>query len=110
MRYLLFVLVAVAIVLALTNPGPDRYTQFVEEVVVQVVAAEAEGAPGGRAAAMISGMLARDLARRHTERDNYVLFSIYRLDMSAAGLRGEEWRFLGIGTRFIELERPESLR
>lgn len=53
--------------------------------------------------------LGADLAERHvarfTERTNYVLFSTYTIDFDGVD-NGNEWRFLGMGGQFIELERP----
>jgi NhaP-type Na+/H+ or K+/H+ antiporter len=110
MRVALVFVAVLALALALTNPGFDRYERFVDDVVTQILIAEAGGLPGGDLISALGGPLASHLARRHTRRDNYIVFSVYRLDMAAVGLRGQEWRFLGIGTQFVELERPESLR
>jgi hypothetical protein len=110
MRVALVMVAVLALALALTNPGFDRYERFVDDVVTQILVAEAGDLPGGDLITVFGGPLASRLARRHTTRDNYILFSIYRLDMAAVGLSGQEWRFLGIGTHFVELHRPESLR
>jgi hypothetical protein len=110
MRILAVLLFALALLLAFTNPGPERFEHFVDEVVTQILVAEAGHLPGSDRIAIFGGALAGRMAREYALRDNYILFSVYKLDMSVIGLRGEEWRFLGIGGRFIELRRPASLQ
>lgn len=110
MRFAILGIILLAALLAITNPGPSDYERFVDDVVAGILLTEAASLPGGSGLAALGGALASRLARRHTERDNYILFSIYTLDMGVVGLSEQEWRFLGIGTRFIELSRPEVLR
>lgn len=110
MRLLLLLLTVVAVLLALTNPGPERYEAFVEDTAARVIAAEVGGVPGGGVIGQVGGALAARLATRYSERANYLLFSVYTIDLAGVGLPGEEWRFLGIGNQFLELHRPEALR
>lgn len=110
MRALLFAVLILAAILVFTNPGPESFERFVEDSVAQILVAQAGDSPAGPLVGQLGGALASRLARRHTERDNYFLFSVYRLDLRAAGIPADEWRFLGIGTTFLELHRPEQLR
>jgi hypothetical protein len=110
MRIFLLAAAIIAIALVLTNPGPDAFERFVEETVAEVLAAELSDLPAGPLVGQMGGALASRLARRYTVRDNYLLFSIYTLELRAAGITTDDWRFLGIGTAFIELDRPDQLK
>lgn len=110
MRILAGLLIGVALLLAVSNPGPEQFERFVDEVVTQIIVAEAGHLLGSDRVAMLGGALVGRMARQHARRDNYLVLSIYKLDMRAFGLYGEEWRFLGIGGRFVEMQRPASLR
>jgi hypothetical protein len=108
MRVFLIVLLFVAVALVATNPGPESFERFVREHAARQI--EAQNLPGGGLLGQLGGGLLGQMARQHVERDNYLLFSVYTLDLDGPQREGEEWRFLGIGTTFLELQRPESLR
>ena len=46
---------------------------------------------------------------RAATRDDYLLFSLYRVDLGADGQPKDQWRFLGVAGEFFELSRPEIL-
>jgi len=110
MRVLAGVALLVVVALVFTNPGPERFERVVDDEVTLVLRQHAADLPGGEAVARLGGGMVAALVRRHVERDNYLLFSVYSIDMAAIGLPGEEWRFVGIATTFFESRRPEALR
>ncbi len=112
MRLLLVLLLVAAVALFVTNPDEDDFEAFVEDVVSEQVEGAAGLATGGVLGGVlgeVGGMLTGRLARRYADRDNYGLFSVYTLDFDGRARDEEEWRFLGIGSVFVELERPASL-
>jgi hypothetical protein len=114
MPVVLVVLAVVGALLLSTNPGPEAFERFVAEEVSREVQALPGGVtelPGvlGDLGAVGGAALGR-LARSQARRDNYHVASVYTLDLSGGRREGEQWRFLGILGRFVELERPERLR
>ena len=108
----LFFLAVVAGTLALFNPSPDDFTTYVRERAEDVVGENAREAGGdlfGSLAGGLAGEVAGAIAGGAVERKNYLLFSTYTLDLDGMRHEGGEWRFLGIGGQFIELERPATL-
>ena len=100
----LLLLLALVVVLAVTNPGPDEFAAFAEENVADEISAEAGGLLGE-----LGGLAAGTLVRRFADRDNYLVASMYTLDLDGRAREGEEWKFLGIATLFFEIQRPASL-
>lgn len=107
MRLALILAAALTALLVLTNPGPERFEAFVQQEVARYVAAQ--HLPGGGLLGQLGGQLAGRLVRERTERRNYLLVSVYTLDLDGPQRQGQEWRFLGIAGQFVELERPEAL-
>ena len=106
----LLLLVALFAVLAVTNPGPDAFADFAEETVAEQVGAELGGLPAGGILGDLGGLAAGQLVRRYAERDNYLVASVYTLDLDGRARDANDWRFLGIAGFFVELHRPESLQ
>ena len=104
---LLGLLLLIALGLALTNPDRDAFAAFVENNVAEQIAAETGGTPGGLLGEL-GGLAASRIAQSVARRDNYVVASVYTLDLDGRTRDAEDWTFLGIGTLFIELHRPES--
>ena len=105
---LLGLLAFIAFILALTNPSRDAFADFVEENVAEQIASEAVDMPGGGILGDLGGLAASRIARNVARRDNYVVASVYTLDLDGRTSEAKDWTFLGIGTQFIELHRPES--
>lgn len=104
----LLLLAAVLVLLFITNPGPDDFEAYVDrQVAAQIGAQEV---PGGGLLGRLGGMAAGQIVRRYAHRDNYLVFSIYRLEFGGEEQGEQEWKFLGLATFFFELERPEALR
>ena len=111
MKSLLFVLIVLG-TLALFNPSPDDFTAFVQERAQDVVTEHGRAAGGalfGSVAGALAGEVAGALAGGSMERHNYLLGSVYALDLNGMEEEGGEWRFVGIGGQFFEVERPAEL-
>ncbi len=109
-RTAVVILSLILVALALTNPGYDRFEEFVDDTVVTIVQREASGQAWGGLVGELGGALAGRLARNSASRSNYLVVSVYSIDMAPVGMPGQEWRFLGIANTFIEIDRPDQLR
>ncbi len=105
----LLLLLALVVVLAVTNPGPDAFAEFAEDNVAEQIGAMAEALPAGGLLGDLGGMAAGRIIRRFADRDNYLVASVYTLDFDGRAREGEEWKFVGIATLFFEIQRPASL-
>jgi hypothetical protein len=110
---LLLLLVCIGIVvLAVMNPQPDDFQQFVEEQLEARLQTEVRKRAGGDSAmgGLIAGTGASITSRyvdRATNRDNYVVASTYTVDLDGANASELEWKFLGVAGRFVPLETPK---
>lgn len=109
-RTLLPVLALVFVVLAVTNPNSEDFSDFVERRARHVVLEETGDTALGRVLSGAGGGLAAVLSERVTTRRNYVVFSTYTIDLDGEDEEGEEWTFVGIVGRFVEVEQPASFR
>jgi hypothetical protein len=108
MRIALFLVILV--LLFATNPGPASFREFVADRAGEIVqSSRVNLLPGGGLLGSLGAGLAGRIASEFAHRDNYFLFSIYTLDFDGPNRRGQEWKFLGIASRFVELDRPEAL-
>jgi hypothetical protein len=107
----LLVLAAIAVALFLTNPSMDDFQQFARQHATDEIGRQTEGLPGGLGGLVgdLGGALAGRVAGQAADRDSYGLCSLYTLDLNGRATDGGEWKFLGIGTQFIELDRPDAL-
>ncbi|HEY0963020.1 MAG TPA: DUF4359 domain-containing protein [Pseudomonadales bacterium] len=94
------VLVGVALLLAVTNPGTDDYAEYFGEELARE--AQQEDALAGAIVSMFGGV-AESLFANATSRDNYVLFSVYTTSFDS-----DEIVTLGILGNFIVLKEPEE--
>lgn len=101
------IIVAALAVIALFwfNPTMGDFQRWIGAQTEDVLRTET----GTGELARILSELGSELAERHvarfTERNNYGVFSTYTIDFDGDD-NGNEWRFLGLGGQFIELERP----
>jgi hypothetical protein len=109
MRTSLILVVVILIALAWFNPGMADFKRFVETESERLLLQEVGDGALGRVLSDVGSSLAGSYIDRVTERDNYVFFSRYTIDLDGADAEGEEWRFLGIAGRFIEMEQPASV-
>lgn len=95
--------------LYLFNPSMDDFKVFVEGQSERILQRELGDGMLGRALSGAGSRLAGSYIDRVTEREDYFIFSTYTIDLDGAEADKEEWRFLGIGGRFVELDRPAAL-
>ena len=82
--------------------GIDMAPEAMQEARAEI----AREGPGWAGA--LGGLATEALVDRTTQRDDYLLASRYTLELSDDP--DEAWVFLGVATRFVELQRPASLR
>ena len=107
-----FLLLIVLGTLALFNPDKDNFAGFIGERAQTAVsdnAREIDGSFLGTGDGSVVGMLTTALTSGAFERSNYFIFSTYATDLNGAEHDVGEWKFLGIGSQFFELERPRML-
>ncbi len=107
MRTPLLMALIAFVLLFIFNPEMGAFRQFVRQHSEELLLEEAGDSALGRAMAGAGGALAGSFVDRVTERENYMLFSIYTIDLDGEDQRGAERRFLGIAGMFFELE-PED--
>lgn len=110
MRTALALVLVILIALAFFNPEMEQFRTFVEAQSERILLQETGEGRLGRFFSGVGSALAGSYVDRITERDNYVFFSVYTIDLDGPEQEENEWRFLGLGNQFIELERPEALR
>lgn len=100
-------LLAIALfALAALNPGMGAFESFIEERSEQILRKEAGDSALGQALSGAGAALAGAYVDKITTRDNYLVCSIYALDVDRDG--APDRRFLGIADRFFELDADES--
>ena len=110
MRILGLLVVVGAVVLAALNPGMNDFEGFAQEQSERLIRRETGDSELGKLLSGVGSRLAGSYIDRITERQNYVLFSTYTVDLDGPERDEEEWRFLGIADRFVVLEQPASMR
>lgn len=114
-RILVGGLLLVAVVLAALNPGPTKFEEFLQETIAREAAERVDSATGGLGSGVADFLADRigrevgELASQAFERDNYYVWSVYRVDLNGRQPGGEV-EFLGIANSFIPLKMPEALR
>jgi hypothetical protein len=114
---LLLLIVAIAIVaLAFMNPQMNDFETFAADHLeteladqIQERTGASDSGLGGLLARAGAGIASQYLDRVAT-RDNYVVASVYTVDLDGPDASKLEWEFLGIAGRFIPLEVPEKNR
>lgn len=109
MRTGIVVALLAVIALALLNPGMDDFRLFMESNAEEIILRETGDTALGRVLSGAGGSLAAEVVDRVTDRRNYFVFSTYTIDFDGAESDDEDWRFLGIAGRFVELDRPQSI-
>lgn len=110
MRTALVALLIILIVLLWFNPDMNDFKTFAQIHSERILLHETGDTALGRALAGAGGALTGAYVDRITERRNYLVFSTYTLDLDGADEEGNEWRFLGIGGGFFEMQQPKALR
>jgi hypothetical protein len=97
------------VLLFIFNPEMGDFKVFVGEESERILLTRAGDSELGRILSDVGSSLAGDYVDRITEREDYFLFSTYRIDLDGPDETENEWRFLGIGGQFIEMQRPVAL-
>ena len=108
MKFVFLTLIVVG-TLVLFNPDKKDFTNFVAQRVQTSITDNARGTSSGGLLGGGDGTLTSELARGSFERSNYFILSTYAADLNGAEHDGGEWKFLGVGGQFFELERPRML-
>ena len=112
LRILFSGLLAVGVALYVLNPGPEQFESFLRlDTAERLEDAARAGDPtiDGTSQTFLADRTGRDVGGATDlafERDNYVGWSLYRTDRSAAHLGGA-WTFLGVANWFVPIEQPE---
>ncbi len=110
MQLSVLLLMVAVLALAFTNPAMGDFETFAEAHLETVLVREMGDSVLGRALAGAGAGIAGAHVERITERTDYVLYSLYTVDLDGSADEADDWRFLGIGGQFVELQRPASLR
>lgn len=108
MKFTFFLLITLG-TLALFNPDKDNFAGFIGERAQTAVSDNVRASSGsllGTDDGSVVAMLTRELARGSFERSNYFILSTYATDINGAEHDGGEWKYLGVGGQFFELDRP----
>ncbi len=108
MRSLILLLILV-VLLAIFNPGMEDFQAFARDITGEMISGQVGDSGLGSILSGLGGSLAASNIDRLTVRDNYYIFSTYTIDLDGPSREGNEWKFLGIATQFIELHRPDAL-
>ena len=103
----LLLLIVLAVLLAIFNPDMAEFKTFVRDRAELLLQRETGESALGRALSGAGASFVGEYVDRVTERTNYFVFSTYTIDLDGPDEEGEEWKFLGIATQFIELNRPD---
>lgn len=95
--------------LAVFNPDRDDFRAFIETRSEALLRGETGDTALGRVLSGAGSRLAGAYVEQATRRSNYVVFSLYTIDLDGAEGAAEEWRFLGIAGMFFETQRPAAL-
>lgn len=109
MRTGIVVVILAVIALIWFNPDMGDFRLFIETHTEELIQGETGDTALGGALSELGSRLAGSYVSRITERNNYVVFSTYTVDLDGEAGDENEWRFVGIAGRFIETNRPPAL-
>lgn len=99
----------IAASLALFNPNMEAFRTFAAERAESLLLEETGDSMLGRLLSGAGGDLTAAYVERITERNDYLFFSTYTIDLDGRESDQNHWRFLGIAGQFLELERPAAV-
>ena len=109
---LLLLLVCVAALgLAASNPQMDDFEAFASKHLEAELEGEIRERTGDSALGRLLAGAGADLASQHldrfTTRNDYLVASVYAVDLDGEKADKLEWKFVGLAGRFIPIETPE---
>lgn len=110
MRTAIVVVILALLALYLFNPEMEDFKRFVETRSELLLERELGGGVLGEVLSGAGASLAGRYIDRVTDRDDYLFFSTYTIDLDGNenDAEDEAWRFLGIAGQFFEMQRPAS--
>lgn len=109
MRKLLLLLVFAGMLYYL-NPTMRDFEVFLEEEADTILTEEIGGGDLGRAIAGLGSNLLGSITDDITERQDFLVCSLYTIDLDRSADNDDQWQFLGIGGQFIQLKAPDQDR
>lgn len=106
LRTLGLILAIALFMLAALNPGMAAFETYVENRSEQIIRQETGDTALGRVLSGAGAGVASAFAKEFSSRSNYLIFSIYTLDIDRDGT--DDYEFLGIARQFIELDAPDD--
>jgi uncharacterized protein DUF4359 len=109
MKKVLGLMILVGVAGFISNPSKEAFEEYVQSRVEERLSQEnPDQRRLGRLLTEMGSSIVGSLAARTTERRDFVVFSLYAVDIGADGDPDESWRFLGIGGTFFEISSPEE--
>lgn len=106
MRISTLVLVVLIAALVYTNPGMDAFESHIEDEAATLIRDEISSDSWlGDALGNLAGSALADRADEYTTRANYLVASVYTIDIDDDGRPELQW--LGVADRFIQLDTEE---
>lgn len=106
MRISTFILVALIAALVYTNPGMSAFEAHVEDEAAALIRDEiGDDSWLGDALGSLAGSALSNRANEYTTRTNYLVASIYTIDVDNDNQPDLQW--LGVADRFIQLDTEE---
>jgi hypothetical protein len=109
MRTLLIFLFVAIVTLVFYNPTMDDFKDHIE---AETRERERELAMSNMVGRMLSGEqvnMNTSLMGTSTERNNYLLLSTYKVSLTDADDTMHEWKYVGVGGFFFEMEAPADV-
>jgi hypothetical protein len=108
MRPFLYLLL-IGFALFVFNPDEDDFAAHVEKRSGEFFSSKVGDTKLSEILSDLGAGVTKALAGHVTERNNFFLFSIYTIDLDGEEADEDEWRFLGIATKFVTLKKPEGI-
>ena len=100
------------VVLAIMNPQMNDFESFAAEQLEAQLQGKLQERTGdsvlGRTLAGAGAGIASQYLDRFVTRENYVVASVYTVDLDGESASELEWEFLGVAGQFVPLETPEQ--
>ncbi len=109
MRTLFIFLFVSVVTLIIYNPTMDDFKEHIE---METMKREREKALNNVVGRLLAGeqiSMNTSVMGRSTERNNYLVYSTYRVALASEDGTAHEWTYLGIGSFFFEMDAPNEI-